>query len=131
MDARLSCAEATHPDELDEELDMFPTLSPNAVVRLPYDRLRSVDGREGASGSCRSSPPPIWAVWLVIGLYVLRHPRFRGRMPSDASNFSKRPPSRSDTNDVAYTAVHCHSAIVLVFNSSTGISRGKFQTSII
>jgi hypothetical protein len=102
MDARLSCAEATHPDELDEELDMFPTLSPNAVVRLPYDRLRSVDGREGASGSCRSSPPPIWAVWLAIGLYVLRHPRFRGRMPSDASNFSKRLPSRSDTNDVAY-----------------------------
>ena len=55
MDARLSCAEATYPDELDEELDMFPTLSPNAVVGLPYDRLRSADGRESASGSCRSS----------------------------------------------------------------------------
>jgi hypothetical protein len=59
MDARLSCAEATHPDELDEELEIFPTLSPNAVVRLPYDRLRSVDERESASVSSCSLPPPI------------------------------------------------------------------------
>ncbi|XP_044966845.1 FT-interacting protein 1-like [Hordeum vulgare subsp. vulgare] len=45
MDARLSCAEATHPDEIDEELDTFPTSKPNDVVRLRYDRLRSVAGR--------------------------------------------------------------------------------------
>jgi hypothetical protein len=45
MDARLSCAKAAHPDELDDELDTFPTLRANAVVRVRYDRLRSVSGR--------------------------------------------------------------------------------------
>jgi len=40
---------------------------------------------------------PIRVVSLVVGLYVLRHPRFRGRMPSAASNFFKRLPSRADT----------------------------------
>jgi hypothetical protein len=46
MDARFSSAEAVHPDELDEELDTFPTSRPNAVVRLRYDWLRSrVAGR--------------------------------------------------------------------------------------
>jgi len=33
MDVWLSCAEAVHPDELNEELDMFPLLMPNVVVR--------------------------------------------------------------------------------------------------
>ncbi|KAF8715058.1 hypothetical protein HU200_027605 [Digitaria exilis] len=46
MDARLSCAEGTNHDELDEEEDTFPTSRPsNAVVRVRYDRLRSVAGR--------------------------------------------------------------------------------------
>ncbi|GJN02603.1 hypothetical protein PR202_ga19973 [Eleusine coracana subsp. coracana] len=45
MDARLSCAETIHSDELDEELDTFPTSRPGAVVRVRYDRLRSVAGR--------------------------------------------------------------------------------------
>jgi hypothetical protein len=45
VDAQLSCAEAVHQDELDEELDTFPTSRPGAVVRVRYDRLRSVAGR--------------------------------------------------------------------------------------
>ncbi|KAK3142313.1 hypothetical protein QOZ80_4BG0344940 [Eleusine coracana subsp. coracana] len=45
MDARLSCADTIHGDELDEELDTFPTSRPGAVVRVRYDRLRSVAGR--------------------------------------------------------------------------------------
>nr|CBG76430.1 OO_Ba0013J05-OO_Ba0033A15.17 [Oryza officinalis] len=45
VDARLSCAKATNTDELDEELDTFPTSRFNDVVRVRYDRLRTVAGR--------------------------------------------------------------------------------------
>ncbi|XP_074573913.1 FT-interacting protein 1-like [Curcuma longa] len=45
MDAKLSWAEAIHPDELDEEFDTFPTSKPHDVVRIRYDRLRSMAGR--------------------------------------------------------------------------------------
>lgn len=42
-----------------------------------------------------ATPPRVVA--LVAGLYLLRHPRFRSRMPSAAGNFFKRLPSRADT----------------------------------
>ncbi|KAK7374912.1 hypothetical protein VNO80_08355 [Phaseolus coccineus] len=45
MDTKLSWAEAVHPDELDEEFDTFPTSTPQDVVRMRYDKLRSVAGR--------------------------------------------------------------------------------------
>ncbi|XP_068313383.1 multiple C2 domain and transmembrane region protein 6-like [Pyrus communis] len=45
MDARLSHAESAHSDELDEEFDSFPTSRPPDIVRMRYDRLRSVAGR--------------------------------------------------------------------------------------
>ncbi|XWS21925.1 hypothetical protein CRYUN_Cryun30bG0098500 [Craigia yunnanensis] len=45
MDARLSQAEHAHPDELDEEFDSFPTSRPSDIVRMRYDRMRSVAGR--------------------------------------------------------------------------------------
>ncbi|XP_031259446.1 FT-interacting protein 1-like [Pistacia vera] len=45
MDTKLSWAEAVHPDELDEEFDTFPTSKQQDVVRMRYDRLRSVAGR--------------------------------------------------------------------------------------
>ncbi|KAJ8451630.1 hypothetical protein Cgig2_018264 [Carnegiea gigantea] len=45
MDLKLSWAEAVHPDELDEEFDTFPTSRPHEIVRMRYDRLRSVAGR--------------------------------------------------------------------------------------
>ncbi|KGN52714.1 FT-interacting protein 7 [Cucumis sativus] len=45
MDARLSQAEHTHPDELDEEFDNFPTTKHIDTVRMRYDRLRSVAGK--------------------------------------------------------------------------------------
>jgi hypothetical protein len=40
---------------------------------------------------------PFRIVALVAGLYVLRHPRFRSRLPSVPSNFFRRLPSRADT----------------------------------
>ncbi|CAI0406720.1 unnamed protein product [Linum tenue] len=45
MDTKLSWAEAVAADELDEEFDTFPTTKAQDVVRMRYDRLRSVAGR--------------------------------------------------------------------------------------
>ncbi|PKA48065.1 C2 and GRAM domain-containing protein [Apostasia shenzhenica] len=45
MNTRISQADAVHPDELDEEFDSFPTIRSPDLVRLRYDRLRSVAGR--------------------------------------------------------------------------------------
>ncbi|EEF50507.1 synaptotagmin, putative [Ricinus communis] len=45
MNTRISCADAVHPDELDEEFDTFPTTRSPEIVRMRYDRLRSVAGR--------------------------------------------------------------------------------------
>ncbi|KAK7258259.1 hypothetical protein RIF29_32838 [Crotalaria pallida] len=128
MDARLSQAEAAHPDELDEEFDTFPTTKPSDIVRMRYDRLRSVAGRvqtvagdlatqgERAQAILSWRDPRataifiifslIWAVFIyvtpfqvvaiLVGLYMLRHPRFRSKMPSVPVNFFKRLPSKSD-----------------------------------
>ncbi|KAF4367225.1 multiple C2 domain and transmembrane region protein 6 [Cannabis sativa] len=128
MDARLSQAEFAHPDELDEEFDSFPTSKPADIVRMRYDRLRSVAGRvqtvvgdlasqlERAQAILSWRDPRataifiifslIWAVFiyvtpfqvvaLLVGLFWLRHPRFRSKMPSVPVNFFKRLPSKSD-----------------------------------
>ncbi|KVH97068.1 C2 calcium-dependent membrane targeting [Cynara cardunculus var. scolymus] len=40
---------------------------------------------------------PFRVVALVGGLYTLRHPRFRSKLPSVPSNFFKRLPARSDS----------------------------------
>ncbi|KAE9446379.1 hypothetical protein C3L33_21722, partial [Rhododendron williamsianum] len=45
MDARMSQAENSHPDELDEEFDSFPTSHPSDLVRMRYDRMRGMWGR--------------------------------------------------------------------------------------
>ncbi|KAE9593513.1 hypothetical protein Lal_00028900 [Lupinus albus] len=128
MDARLSQAETAHPDELDEEFDTFPTTKPSDIVRMRYDRLRSVAGRvqtvagdlatqgERAQAILSWRDPRataifiifslFWAVFIyvtpfqvvaiLVGLYMLRHPRFRSKMPSVPVNFFKRLPSKSD-----------------------------------
>ena len=128
MDARLSQAEMAHPDELDEEFDTFPTSKPSDIVRMRYDRLRSVAGRvqtvvgdlasqlERAQAILSWRDPRataifiiislVWAVFiyvtpfqvvaLLVGLYWLRHPRFRSKLPSVPVNFFKRLPSKSD-----------------------------------
>lgn len=45
MDTKISQAESVYPDELDEEFDSFPTSRNMDLVRMRYDRLRSVAGR--------------------------------------------------------------------------------------
>ncbi|XP_017699349.2 FT-interacting protein 1 [Phoenix dactylifera] len=129
MDTKLSWAEATHPDELDEEFDTFPTTKPHDLVRMRYDRLRSVAGRiQTVVGDMATQGErfqsllswrdpratclfvmfcliaavalyvtPFRVIALVAGLYTLRHPRFRSKLPSVPSNFFKRLPSRIDS----------------------------------
>jgi hypothetical protein len=128
MDTKLSHAELTHPDELDEEFDTFPSSRPAEIVRMRYDRLRSVGGRvqtvvgdlatqgERAHALLSWRDPRATAIFIflslvlaivlyvtpfqvlmVIGmLYLLRHPRFRSRMPSVPFNFYRRLPAKSD-----------------------------------
>ncbi|OAY67958.1 Protein QUIRKY [Ananas comosus] len=128
MDTRLSYAEMAHPDELDEEFDTFPTSKAADVVRMRYDRLRSVAGRvqtvagdlatqgERAQALLSWRDPRATAIFIIIsliiaivlyvtpfqviavivGLYLLRHPRFRSKMPSVPYNFYRRLPSKSD-----------------------------------
>ncbi|KAL9424455.1 hypothetical protein AB3S75_036350 [Citrus x aurantiifolia] len=129
MDTKLSWAEAVHPDELDEEFDTFPTSRPHDIVRIRYDRLRSVAGRiQTVVGDIATQgerfqsllswrdpratalfilfslcaamvlyATPFKVVALLAGLYYLRHPRFRSKLPSVPSNFFKRMPARTDS----------------------------------
>ncbi|KAJ3698323.1 hypothetical protein LUZ61_002028 [Rhynchospora tenuis] len=129
MDTRLSHAETAHPDELDEEFDTFPTSRPPDIVRMRYDRLRSVAGRvqtvvgdiatqgERLQSLLSWRDPrataifvtfclvaavvlyvtPFKAVMLLAGFYVLRHPRFRRKLPSVPLNFFRRLPARTDS----------------------------------
>ncbi|KAJ0989770.1 hypothetical protein J5N97_008126 [Dioscorea zingiberensis] len=129
MDTRLSHADSAHPDELDEEFDTFPSSRPGDIVRMRYDRLRSVAGRiqtvvgdiatqgERLQNLLSWRDPratalfvtfcliaaivlyvtPFRVVALLTGLYVLRHPRFRHKLPSIPLNFFRRLPARTDS----------------------------------
>ncbi|KAL6557508.1 Multiple C2 and transmembrane domain-containing protein 2 [Orobanche minor] len=129
MDTRLSCAEGVSPDELDEEFDTYPTSRQHDIVRIRYDRVRSIAGRiqtvvgdiatqgERIQSLLSWRDPratslfvvfclcaamvlymtPFRVVVLVAGLYVLRHPRFRSKLPSVPSNFFRRLTARTDS----------------------------------
>ncbi|KAL2466199.1 C2 calcium/lipid-binding plant phosphoribosyltransferase family protein [Abeliophyllum distichum] len=129
MDTKLSLAEAVHPDELDEEFDTFPTSKSQDVVRMRYDRLRSVAGRiQTVVGDMATQGErfhallswrdpratsifivfclcvavilyvtPFKIITLSTGLYLLRHPRFRSKMPSAPINFFRRLPAQADS----------------------------------
>lgn len=129
MDTKLSWAEAAHPDELDEEFDTFPTSKAQDVIRMRYDRLRSVAGRiQTVVGDIATQGErfhallswrdpratslfvifcliaavalyitPFKMVASVAGIFWLRHPRFRSKLPSVHSNFFRRLPSRADS----------------------------------
>ncbi|KAK3407534.1 hypothetical protein EUGRSUZ_K03580 [Eucalyptus grandis] len=128
MDTRLSHAESVFPDELDEEFDSFPTSRSAEVVRMRYDRLRSVAGRiqtvvgdMATQGerfqallswrdpratflfiiSCLFASVGFYAVPFRVvvvlwGLYALRPPRFRSKLPSRALSFFRRLPTKAD-----------------------------------
>lgn len=129
IDTRLSYAESVYQDELDEEFDSFPTSRSAEVIRMRYDRLRSVAGRiqtvvgDMATQGERLQALLSWrdprATFLVVliclfaafgfylvpirwvvalwGLYFMRPPRFRSKLPSRAASFFKRLPTRADS----------------------------------
>lgn len=129
MNTRISQAEAVHPDEMDEEFDTFPTSRNPDIVRMRYDRLRSVAGRiqtvvgdvatqgERVQALLSWRDPratamfitfclvaalvlyvtPFQVVAALMGFYVMRHPRFRHRLPPVPINFFRRLPSRTDS----------------------------------
>nr|GMD84469.1 FT-interacting protein 1-like [Ipomoea batatas] len=128
VDTRVSYADKAHPDELDEEFDTFPTSRPADIVRMRYDRLRSIAGRvQTVAGDLATQGErvvalmswrdpratalflilysvagivlyftPFQAVAILTGLFVLRHPIFRNKLPSAPVNFFRRLPSRAD-----------------------------------
>lgn len=128
MDTRLSHAENVYPDELDEEFDSFPTSRSAEIVRMRYDRLRSVAGRiqtvvgdmatqgERAQALLSWRDPRATFLFVVMcllaavvfyavpirvavglwGLYMLRPPRFRNRLPCWPLNFFRRLPAKAD-----------------------------------
>lgn len=129
MNTKLSQAEAVHPDELDEEFDTFPTSRNPDLVRMRYDRLRSVAGRiqtvvgdiatqgERLHSLLSWRDPRATAIFVTFclvsavvlyvtpfqliaalaGMYMMRHPRFRYRLPSLPVNFFRRLPARTDS----------------------------------
>lgn len=129
MNTRISYADAVHPDELDEEFDTFPTTKSSDLVRMRYDRLRSVAGRiqtvvgdvatqgERIQALLSWRDPrataifvtfclvasivlyvtPFQALALMAGVYVMRHPRFRHKLPPVPLNFFRRLPARTDS----------------------------------
>lgn len=129
MNTKLSQAEAVHPDELDEEFDTFPTSRSPDLVRMRYDRLRSVAGRiQTVVGDIATQGErfqsllswrdprataifvtfclvaalvmyvtPFQVIAALAGLYAMRHPRFRYRLPSVPINFFRRLPARTDS----------------------------------
>jgi hypothetical protein len=128
MDPRLSHADITDPDELDEEFDPIPTSKAQEVVRARYDRLRAVSGRiqtvmgdlatqgERIHGLLSWRDPRATAMFVffcfvaavllyvtpfrvfavLYGFYLLRHPRFREKVPGVHMNFFRRLPALSD-----------------------------------
>ncbi|PON62853.1 Phosphoribosyltransferase [Parasponia andersonii] len=129
MNTRISQAEAVHPDEMDEEFDTFPTSRNPDLVRMRYDRLRSVAGRiqtvvgdvatqgERVQALLSWRDPRATAMFVsfclvaalvlyvtpfqvvagLVGFYVMRHPRFRHRLPPVPVNFFRRLPARTDS----------------------------------
>lgn len=129
MNTRLSHADGAHPDELDEEFDTFPTSRGMELVRMRYDRLRSVAGRvqtvvgdvatqgERIQSLLSWRDPRATAVFLLfciiaaitlyvtptqvlavlLGFYLMRHPRFRRKLPAAPANFFRRLPAKTDS----------------------------------
>ncbi|KAM7266374.1 hypothetical protein ACFE04_004271 [Oxalis oulophora] len=100
VEARLSYADCADPDELDEEFDTFPSSKSAEVLKVRYDRLRSIGGRMVCvMGDLATQVERLQSLWLVslLGIYVMRPPRFRGCVPSYAENFLRRLPARTES----------------------------------
>ncbi|XP_071720760.1 FT-interacting protein 3-like [Rutidosis leptorrhynchoides] len=128
MDIKLSHGDKLIGDELDEEFDTFPSSKNGDVLRMRYDRLRSVGSRiqtvigdmatqgERIQNLVTWRDPRATAMFLMfccvlavvlylvpfkgvvtfVGMFVMRHPSLRNRVPSVPMNFFRRLPARTD-----------------------------------
>ncbi|CAN4080494.1 unnamed protein product [Withania somnifera] len=129
MDIKLSQAERVPWDELDEEFDTLPTSRNNDIVRMRYDRLRSIESRmQAVAGDLANQgerfynllswrDPRATALFLIfclvasvvlyvtpfklvaslMGLYTMRHPKFKEKLPSVPLSFFRRLPAKADS----------------------------------
>ncbi|CAA7390612.1 unnamed protein product [Spirodela intermedia] len=129
MDMKLSRADDTSPDDLDEELDTFPSSRAADLIRHRYDRLRhvaaqavTIAGDIATKGERLQTllswrdPRATFIFWVfclvaalflyvvpfkvvccVFGFYVMRHPKFRTKLPMEPANFFRRLPARIDS----------------------------------
>ncbi|KAK6162352.1 hypothetical protein DH2020_002193 [Rehmannia glutinosa] len=103
MNTRLSCADSVHPDELDEEFDHVsnhagPGSCPNEALLSWRDPRATVIFMV----FCVVAATVLYAVPLQLlivmsGLYAMRHPRFRHKLPPAPLNFFRRLPARTDS----------------------------------
>ncbi|GFZ06866.1 C2 calcium/lipid-binding plant phosphoribosyltransferase family protein [Actinidia rufa] len=103
MNTRISYADAVHPDELDEEFDTFPTSRGADLVRM----RRCLSWRDPRATTifitfCLVAAivlyaTPFQVLAVIAGFYVMRHPRFRHRLPASPLNFFRRLPARTDS----------------------------------
>uniref|UniRef100_A0ACD5XA47 Uncharacterized protein n=1 Tax=Avena sativa TaxID=4498 RepID=A0ACD5XA47_AVESA len=103
MDPRLSHVDSVSPDELDEEFDGLPSCRPadvgeriEALMSWRDPRATGVFAVVILLTALVLYAVPFKVLLLSMGFFYLRHPRFRGDMPSAGFNFFRRLPSLSD-----------------------------------
>ncbi|KAE8702803.1 multiple C2 and transmembrane domain-containing protein 1-like [Hibiscus syriacus] len=130
VDIKLSLADSTNADEWDEEFDTFPSSKQGDVLRMRYDRLRSIAGKVVVMvGELATQGERLNALWswqdrvasaiflafcvtvgvivlsgivpprcvlVLVGLYVMRPPRFGVDIPSAPENIFRRLPTKTD-----------------------------------
>lgn len=128
INIRLTMIEVTTPDELDEEYDTLPTSRDFDVVKMRYDKLRSISclaqkfvGDVATMGEriqaltswrdpiataifgifiltaaivCYFTPGKLLVA--VVGIYTMRHPKFRQTTPSLLIKLFRRFPPRTE-----------------------------------
>ncbi|TYH86001.1 hypothetical protein ES332_D01G010900v1 [Gossypium tomentosum] len=87
IDVNLSVAGSVTADELDEEFDTFPSSRQFDVLRMRYDRLRSIAGRIVTN----------YSDFLIFGGFYVMRPPFLGKDVLNApQNFFSRLPTKAD-----------------------------------
>ncbi|CAF1789229.1 unnamed protein product [Brassica oleracea var. botrytis] len=115
MDTKISCAEAASPDELDRNLTLFRIKGTRCCrIQMVVGDIATQGERFQALLSWRVPRAtcffvilclvaalvlyvtPFKIVALVGGMFRMRQPKFRSKMPSAPSNFFRKLPSKAD-----------------------------------
>ncbi|TYI95632.1 hypothetical protein E1A91_D01G010800v1 [Gossypium mustelinum] len=97
IDVNLSVAGSVTADELDEEFDTFPSSRQFDVLRMRYDRLRSIAGRIVTVISDIATQVESLKIFLIFGGFYVMRPPFLGKDVLNApQNFFSRLPTKAD-----------------------------------